>query len=97
MTSCAFIHEKAYAEIFQLGDLVTDRGRLSVRLDAALPLDLYVIDLGGGLGVDATRVNRITAQQVISIPFAALPGGDARRCPEKQRTATRQPGRFFFQ
>ena len=67
-----FIHEKAYEEIFQLGDLVTDRGRLSVRLDAGLPLDLYVIDLGGGLSVDATRVNRIAVQQVISIPFAAL-------------------------
>ena len=67
-----FIHEKAYEEIFQLGDLVTDRGQLSVRLDAALPLDLYVIDLGGGLSVDATRVTRITAPQVISIPFAAL-------------------------
>ncbi|WP_054700190.1 PEP/pyruvate-binding domain-containing protein [Desulfosarcina cetonica] len=49
-----FIHEKAYAEIFQLGDLVTDQGRLSVRLDAPLPLDLYIIDLGDGLSVDAS-------------------------------------------
>ena len=67
-----FIHEKAYEEIFQLGDLVSDRGRLSARMDAQLPLDLYVIDLGGGLSVDSTRLHRITADQVTSVPFAAL-------------------------
>ncbi len=67
-----FVHEKAYEEIFQLGDLVSDRGRLSARLDAQLPLDLYVIDLGGGLSVDSTRLHRITADQVTSVPFAAL-------------------------
>lgn len=79
-----FIHEKAYAEIFQLGDLVTDRGRLSVRLNAPLPLDLYVIDLGGGLGVDATHRRSISADQVTSTPFAALLSGmlndDLRSC-----------------
>ncbi len=67
-----FVHEKAYEEIFQLGDLVSDRGRLSARLDAQLPLDLYVIDLGGGLSVDSTRIHRIAADQVTSVPFAAL-------------------------
>ena len=70
-----FIHEKAYAEIFQIGDLVTDRGRLSVRLNAPLPLDLYIIDLGGGLGVDATLKNSVSANQVTSVPFAALLAG----------------------
>ena len=80
-----FVHEKAYEEIFQLGDLVTDRGRLSVRLDATLPLDLYVIDLGGGLCTDATRVHRIGADQVVSVPFAALLAGmlsDDLKCHE---------------
>ncbi|MEE4112972.1 MAG: PEP/pyruvate-binding domain-containing protein [Desulfobacteraceae bacterium] len=67
-----FVHEKAYEEIFQLGDLVSDKGRLSARMDAQLPLDLYVIDLGGGLSVDSTRQHRITADQVTSVPFAAL-------------------------
>ena len=49
-----FIHEKSYGEIFQLGDLVTERGQLSVRLVAPIPIDLFLIDLGGGLNVDAT-------------------------------------------
>lgn len=67
-----FIHEKSYGEIFQLGDLVTERGQLSVRLEAPIPIDLFLIDLGGGLTVDATRVSRVRAEQVVSAPFAAL-------------------------
>lgn len=67
-----FIHEKSYGEIFQLGDLVTERGRLSVRLQASIPIDLFLIDLGGGLHVDATRTASVTVDQVASAPFAAL-------------------------
>ena len=49
--------------------------KLSVRLDAPLPLDLYVIDLGGGLSGDGFKLRRITAAQVVSVPFAALLAG----------------------
>jgi pyruvate, water dikinase len=44
-----YVHEVSYAEIFQLGDFVTDHMRLSAHLVAPLPLDLYLIDLGGDL------------------------------------------------
>jgi pyruvate,water dikinase len=67
-----FIHEKSYAVVFQLGDLVTDQASISARLKAAIPLDLYVIDLFGGLNVDATRVAAVTPQEVSSVPFNAL-------------------------
>ncbi len=67
-----FVHEKAYAEIFQLGDQVADQGQLAVGLDAPLPLDLYVIDLGGGLDADAGRTSRVRMDQVTSVPFAAF-------------------------
>lgn len=70
-----YIHEKSYEEIFQLGDLVTDRGKLSCKLKASLPLDLYVIDLGNGLSVDATRVTEITRDKLLSAPLAALLDG----------------------
>jgi pyruvate, water dikinase len=70
-----FIHEKSYEEIFQLGDLVTDRGKLSVRLKAHIPIDLYIIDLGGGLSVDATQVSKVTVQEILSAPLEALLGG----------------------
>ena len=70
-----FIHEKSYGEIFQLGDLVTERGQLSVRLAAPIPIDLFLIDLGGGLSVDATAVAEVSVAQVLSAPFGALLGG----------------------
>jgi pyruvate,water dikinase len=58
--------------IFQLGDLVTDRASISARLKALLPIDLYVIDLGGGLSVDATQVATVVPKEVLSGPFKAL-------------------------
>jgi pyruvate,water dikinase len=67
-----FIHEKSYAVVFQLGDLVTDRASISARLKAPIPIDLYVIDLFGGLKVDATRVASVTPEDVTSVPFRAL-------------------------
>jgi pyruvate,water dikinase len=74
-----FIHEKSYAVVFQLGDLVTDRASISARLKAAIPIDLYVIDLFGGLKVDATRVAAVTPEDVTSVPFRALLKGMLRQ------------------
>jgi pyruvate,water dikinase len=67
-----YIHETSYAIVFQLGDLVTDRSSVSARLKAPIPLDLYVIDLFGGLKVDATRVVEVTPEDITSVPFLAL-------------------------
>jgi pyruvate, water dikinase len=67
-----FIHEKSYAVVFQLGDLVTDRASISARLKARIPIDLYVIDLSGGLSIDATKVMTVTPEEVLSVPFKAL-------------------------
>ncbi len=70
-----FIHEKAYEEIFQLGDLVTERGKLSVHLKATIPIDLYIIDLGGGLSVDAVQLSEVKTEEVLSRPFKSLLAG----------------------
>lgn len=67
-----FIHERSYAVVFQLGDMVTDRASISARLKAPIPIDLYVIDLSGGLKVDATKVDVVTPEEVASVPFRAL-------------------------
>ncbi|MFH1984244.1 MAG: PEP/pyruvate-binding domain-containing protein [Pseudomonadota bacterium] len=69
------VHEVGYREMFQISDLATDRTGLSVRLDAGLPLDLYVIDLGGGITAEASGNRQITNEQVTSDPFRALLGG----------------------
>ncbi|MFZ5573176.1 MAG: PEP/pyruvate-binding domain-containing protein [Thermodesulfobacteriota bacterium] len=68
-----FTHELSYTEIFQLGDFTADHGRIAVRLDVPLPIDLHIIDLGGGL--EAVKRSRIKPSQVISRPFKALLGG----------------------
>ncbi|MEN6484594.1 MAG: PEP/pyruvate-binding domain-containing protein [Syntrophobacteraceae bacterium] len=66
-----FIHEKSYHEMFGLGDSVGDLRTSSLQLDVFLPIDLYVIDLGGGIS-GATAKRRFKRSQVTSAPLAAL-------------------------
>lgn len=74
-----FIHEKSYGEVFQISDMASDRGSMSVRLKAAIPLDLYVIDLGNGLSEDAFQARTVTVDHVTSAPFSALLRGMLRK------------------
>lgn len=68
-----YVHEQSYTEMFRLSDSASDAGAVAVRLRCAVPLDLYIIDLGGGLqNPDAPFV---TPQEVTSIPFGKLLGG----------------------
>jgi len=69
------IHELSYGEMFQISDLATDRGTFSVKLAAHLPLDLYIIDLGGGLAEDHGWGRRVRPEHVLSAPFKALLAG----------------------
>ncbi|SPD73893.1 Phosphoenolpyruvate synthase [uncultured Desulfobacterium sp.] len=68
-----YIHECAYGEIFQLSDHTTDSANISVKLKANLPLDLHVIDLGGGLKEGKKKDRRkIYVDDVVSVPFKAI-------------------------
>lgn len=67
-----FIHELSYSQMFLISDRVTDHGRVSKKLIAALPLDLYIIDLGDGLQDVAPGSPKIRVEQISSIPFKAL-------------------------
>ncbi len=66
------VHELSYTEMFQISDLVSARGGGAVKLDAPIPLDLYLIDLGGGLTADAQDAARVTVAQIASVPLQAL-------------------------
>jgi pyruvate,water dikinase len=70
-----FVHEMAYKEIFQLGDMISDHSRMSVRLIAKLPLDFHLIDLGGGLSERSSTARTVTPEQVISVPLKAFLSG----------------------
>jgi pyruvate, water dikinase len=66
------VHEWSYAEMFQISDVVSSEEGHAVKLDAHLPLDLRVIDLGGGLTHVSPNARKVKAKQVSSVPFAAL-------------------------
>ncbi|MGB7918747.1 MAG: PEP/pyruvate-binding domain-containing protein [Desulfobacterales bacterium] len=65
-------HEYSYRAIFEFSSLASDVGRLSVKLDARLPLDLHIIDLGGGLKDVPAGARAVVPEQIASVPFRAL-------------------------
>jgi len=70
-----YLHEKSYEEMFQLSDYASGNTGVSARLKAQTGLDLYVIDLGGGL-VDGSSSNMTVQPADISSPsFASLISG----------------------
>jgi pyruvate,water dikinase len=66
------VHEMSYGEMFKVSDLVTDHGQGAVKLEAPLPLDLYLIDLLDGLSGPPARNNRVTLENIASTPLKAL-------------------------
>lgn len=66
-----FVHERSFAEMFGIGLLVHDFRSQAVLLDVFLPIDLYIIDLGGGLeaGLNAKKVKRAAIK---SYPLSQL-------------------------
>jgi pyruvate,water dikinase len=66
------VHELSYQEMFKLSDLVSYHAGAAVKLDVHLPIDLYLIDLGGGLAQGALPAAEVPLSAVISVPFKAL-------------------------
>ena len=68
-----FCHEYSYKEMFQISDLASKFHGWSLKLDAALPMDIHLIDLGNGLKENAAiSWNAVKAGQINSVPFLAL-------------------------
>jgi pyruvate,water dikinase len=67
-----FVHEMSYKEIFNFSDRVSNEGSIAVKLKATLPLDLFIIDLGGGLILETPGERTIKPEQVGCKPFTAL-------------------------
>ncbi|MGD0972053.1 MAG: PEP/pyruvate-binding domain-containing protein [Desulfobaccales bacterium] len=66
------VHELSYTEMFKISDLVSDGQGGALKLEAPVPLDLYLIDLDGGLiGVKA-GAHQVVIDQIASIPLRAL-------------------------
>jgi pyruvate,water dikinase len=59
--------------MFQISDLASKFHGWSMKLDAALPMDIHLIDLGNGLQEDAVgKWNTVKIDQIVSAPFLAL-------------------------
>jgi pyruvate,water dikinase len=58
------VHEFCYQEMFKLSDLVSYGEGTAVRLDVKLPVDLYLIDLGGGLTNGAPTISGVPLEAV---------------------------------
>jgi pyruvate,water dikinase len=69
------LHEWSYAEMFRISDMASGQTGMAMRLDAVTGLDLYVIDLGGGVAEGGGSRGRVKPGEVVSRPFLALLDG----------------------
>ena len=69
------LHEWSYTEMFNISDLTAGRIGMAGRVIAPTGLDLYVIDLGGGLAAGTEKNRSLLPDQVTSRPFRALLSG----------------------
>ena len=67
------VHERSYSEMFQLSDLVSGKEGFAFKLEALIPLDLHVIDLGSGLNNTGEQgFKKVAVKDIVSLPFKAL-------------------------
>jgi len=74
-----YLHELSYGEIFHLSDQASDRWQATKKLMSSIPLDLYVVDIGGGVSEEKSEASRITVDDIVCLPFKALLTGMLRR------------------
>jgi len=68
-----FCHERAVEAMFDVNDLLIQKQvHATRRLRTELPLNLFVLDVGGGLRLEDPEAREITPRQVVSRPFQAL-------------------------
>ena len=68
-----FCHEKAIEEMFAVNDSVIGADlHLAKKLMATVPVNISVLDLGGGLAMDDPTSPEVEPSQIVSRPFQAL-------------------------
>jgi len=73
-----YCHEKAIEAMFEVNDHEFERGAAFGRkLRTTLPLNVMVLDLGGGLAAQLADARSVTPAEIVSRPFQALWGGIA--------------------
>ncbi len=68
-----YCHEKAVEGMFDIQDREIENGaHRPKKLLASIPINLFVLDLGGGLGLEDPEGPDVTPSQILSRPFQAL-------------------------
>jgi pyruvate, water dikinase len=68
-----FCHEKAIEAMFALNDNELEQGmQCPKKLLSPVPINLHVLDLGGGLAPDKSLATEVQPTEIISRPFQAL-------------------------
>jgi pyruvate,water dikinase len=85
-----FVHEKLYESMFQIGDKAQKRLHNTYELDADLPIEVRIFDIGGGLAASAAEKRKVSPEEIVSGPFRAIFNGlsDTRIDWRKPRTVS---------
>jgi pyruvate,water dikinase len=67
-----FVHEKVYEVMFHLGDHARSTHGHSFRLEARLPLEVRVLDVGGGIAKGTGASDAIPPSDIRSVPMQAF-------------------------
>ncbi|MBI4768092.1 MAG: phosphoenolpyruvate synthase [Deltaproteobacteria bacterium] len=91
------VHERSYSEMFQLSDLVSGKEGFAFKLEARIPLDLYVIDLGEGLNTAKAQevLKKVSIDDIASVPFKALLRGMTHEVFQRPQIRPVSLGGFF--
>jgi pyruvate,water dikinase len=89
-----YVHERSYEEMFRLGESLGDLRSAAFYLDVFLPVDLYIVDLGGGIAESARDLDgdpgRVPKPSR-DAPQPAKPAGSARGMKVKPAQVTSAP------
>lgn len=68
-----YAHEKAVEAMFVVNDLEMEKtGHAARQIKMEVPLNIYVLDLGGGLAEEAASSREVDPGQILSRPFQSL-------------------------
>ncbi len=67
-----YCHEQAVQTMFSLGDRGSGRAKGKRKLISDLPLDIFFLDVGGGLQVKDAAKESVSVEEISSTPFLAL-------------------------
>jgi len=74
-----YCHEKAVEAMFTVGDIALEQaGHGAKELQTDAPLNLVVLDLGGGLSLADPQAPKVRPEEIVSRPFRALWRGASR-------------------